>query len=285
MMKKSKKIALLMLIPFISSLCSCDLVNIFPSESEESNSSIVVSDSSEEDDDSSDLSESTSSGQSTTEQKTGYYKDIDETVGSTKLLEDLQTLMFNTHKHYTTYGQIRNLFFYSDADPKVSGNILSFYSRISIDGRWDGTTYNREHVWPQAKSGGLFQDVNNNTLGAGSDLHHIRPTIISENTERGNKIFGSEYTPTDDVKGDCARICLYLYAHYSNRINGSGSNRSSYVGNLILGNVFTTNSVLKQWNELDPVDELERARNEYCYSLQGNRNPFIDHPEWVNKVI
>ena len=287
-MKKRKNIALLALIPLVSLLCSCELDSLlgqFTSSESEVTSSVesTSSELSSSESESETVSESTSSTTSVGPFN-GYYDSIDETSGATKMLEDIQTLMFNSHKHYTTYGQIRSLFFYSDADPDKPGNILSFYSHTSMDGTWDGgTTYNREHVWPLASSGGLFQRGNDDS-GGGGDLHHIRPAAVSENSDRGNQKFGS-FIPPDHAKGDCARICMYLYAHYSNRINGSGTNRSSYVGALNLGNVFTTNTVLKQWNELDPVDDLERARNEYCYSLQGNRNPFIDHPEWVNMVI
>ena len=43
-------------------------------------------------------------------------------------------------------------------------------------------------------------------------------------------------------------------------------------------------SVLLQWHKQDPVDEYEKQRNEKIYEIQGNRNPFIDHPEWVEKI-
>ncbi len=195
--------------------------------------------------------------------------------------------MFDTHTHYTSYGEIRDLFFYSDPDPDVSGNIISFYSKTSIDGTWDnGSTYNREHVWPKANSGGLYSNTGNNTRGPGADLHHIRPTLNAENSARGNKLFGN-YIPNDNVKGDCARIVMYMYVHYSNEITytGSSSNYSTYTGAMYLTNIFTDLSLIAEWNALDPVDDLEMVRNDYCYSLCGNRNPFIDHPEWINTIF
>ena len=42
---------------------------------------------------------------------------------------------------------------------------------------------------------------------------------------------------------------------------------------------------LLQWHDEDPVDDRERGRNDVVYSYQGNRNPFIDHPEWVSYVF
>ena len=40
-------------------------------------------------------------------------------------------------------------------------------------------------------------------------------------------------------------------------------------------------SVLLQWHEQDPVDDVERDRNDVVFIFQDNRNPFIDNPAWV----
>ena len=232
--------------------------------------------------------ESTSSNSSTSHYSGSYYNSIDDSKSGSALLADLQTLMFSTHKYYCSYGDIRSKFVYSDKDPNKSGNIICFYTHDSINGTWDqGTTYNREHVWPKASSGGLYNNMgsdHNKYVGAGSDLHHIRPAKTEVNEGRGSQKFGN-YKPEDFAKGDCARICLYLYMHYSTNVSGTGSLKSQYAGNLVLTNVFTSVSLLKEWNRLDPVDDFERERNEYLATYQGNRNPFIDHPEWVDKVI
>ena len=230
--------------------------------------------------------ESVSSNSSTSHYSGSYYSSIDDSKSGSALLADLQTLMFSTHKKYCSYGDIRSKFVYSDKDPNKSGNIICFYTHQSISGKWDqGTTYNREHVWPKATSGGLYNNMSGNDyVGAGSDLHHIRPAKTEVNEGRGSQKFGN-YKPEDFAKGDCARICLYLYMHYSTNVSGTGSLKSQYAGNLVLTNVFTSISLLKEWNRLDPVDDFERARNEYLATYQGNRNPFIDHPEWVDKVI
>jgi endonuclease I len=86
------------------------------------------------------------------------------------------------------------------------------------------------------------------------------------------------------VKGDVARMIFYMAVRYEGNdghvdleINNSVSNGSQpYMGKL---------SVLKQWSQLDPPDAFERNRNQVIFDrFQHNRNPFIDHPEWVTSI-
>ncbi|MBQ4342189.1 MAG: hypothetical protein II756_06735, partial [Clostridia bacterium] len=94
----------------------------------------------------------------------GYSVDALLAKNGSALKADLAELMTRTHTHITTYNEIRDLFYGSDADPDTPGNILLCYSGASVNGAWDsGVTYNREHVWP--KSLGTF-----NTSNAGADL-------------------------------------------------------------------------------------------------------------------
>ena len=98
--------------------------------------------------------------------------------------------------------------------------------------------------------------------------------------------FVSEYTfePRDDVKGDVARMIFYMDLRYE----GGGVEPDLEVVDYIslqdnypspeMGRL----STLLQWHEEDPPDAFERNRNEVIYSWQGNRNPFIDRPEFVN---
>ena len=44
-------------------------------------------------------------------------------------------------------------------------------------------------------------------------------------------------------------------------------------------------TTLLQWHNQDPVSDRERRRNDVVYSYQHNRNPFIDHPEWVQPIF
>ena len=187
-----------------------------------------------------------------------------------------------------TYGDLRYDIPFTDTDPNNSSNIILLYTGKSVSSAWDGgSTWNREHVWP--KSLGWFSEE-----GAGADIHHIRPTNNSANSSRGNKPYGEvehsdsnkktvtmsgygsvhygyatkEYfEPLDNVKGDIARIIFYLMVRYQEADNYSFTT------------VAQSKEMLLRWNEQDPVDEFEKKRNEESYKIQGNRNPFIDHPE------
>ncbi len=221
-----------------------------------------------------------------------YYKDANGLKG-TALKSALRTIISKV-THRETYDDLKSDTIKSDTDPNNSNNILLFYTRISIPGKWDGTTtWNREHVWPQSR--GWFK-----TSGAGSDLHHLRPEDSSINSARGNKKFGeikgqsnakrvmfSEgngggysdcyiagdyFEPLDEAKGDVARIIFYLMTRYAES------------DNYTFTAVAQSKEMLIKWHIQDPVDDLERHRNEAAYKIQGNRNPFIDHPEAVSLI-
>ena len=228
-----------------------------------------------------------------------YYKGITATSGE-QLLGQLHNLITSTHQKYPSYDdsgvneyQMVTDQWY-DGETPVSGYIRELYSGSKIKGEWDkGATYNREHVWCQDNSGGLW-----GTSYGGSDMHHIRPSNPSTNSSRGNKKYGTTsgaYNPGDHVKGDVARICLYIYTHY-NDCNSSifkgyattnGSNGK--FGNLpITNNVAGTEQeaikMLLSWNKLDPVDYMEQKRNDAVATYQGNRNPFIDNPSYADAI-
>ena len=108
------------------------------------------------------------------------------------------------------------------------------------------------------------------------------------------------FEPRDEYKGDIARACFYMAARYNNL---SGTDEiTQYEPNLKLVNYATSNGEredssaehavgmgilqdLLEWNKLDPVDEFEIHRNNLIYNnFQGNRNPFIDFPEWADYI-
>ncbi|MFP4479083.1 MAG: endonuclease, partial [Candidatus Izemoplasmatales bacterium] len=153
----------------------------------------------------------------------------------------------------------------SDRDPDNPSNIILVYTRESVKGEWDYPNWNREHVWPQSKLNGAPK----------GDAHNLKPSDVQENSSRGNLPFGymtgsGVYEPHDEVKGDIARIVFYMATMYT-QLNIS----SQTIGDL---------QVLLEWHMMDPVDDFERNRNEVIFSYQGNRNPFIDYPHFVEEI-
>ncbi|MGI5375633.1 endonuclease I family protein [Streptomyces sp. CA-251387] len=230
----------------------------------------------------------------TTAYDSTYYKNAVGKTG-TSLKSSLHTIISSQTK--LSYSALWEALKVTDQDPNNSSNVKLLYSGISRSKSLNGGDtgdWNREHVW--AISHG---DLTTST-GPGTDLHHIRPEDVQVNSIRGNKDFdngGSSFTnsggsltdsnsfePRDAVKGDVARMILYMAVRYEGddswsdlEPNDSVSNGSNpYMGRL---------SVLKAWNDEDPPDAFEERRNQVIYdTYQHNRNPFIDHPEWVEAI-
>ncbi|GGT13616.1 endonuclease I family protein [Streptomyces chromofuscus] len=230
----------------------------------------------------------------TTAYDSTYYKNAIGKTG-TGLKSSLHTIISSQTK--LSYSAVWEALKVTDQDPNNSSNVILLYSGISRSKSLNGGDlgdWNREHVW--AQSHGDF----GTSAGPGTDLHHLRPEDVQVNSIRGNKDFdngGSSFTnsggsltdsnsfePRDAVKGDVARMILYMAVRYEGgdswpdlEPNDSTTNGSvPYHGRL---------SVLKQWHEQDPPSAFEERRNDVIYnSYQRNRNPFIDHPEWVEAI-
>ena len=207
----------------------------------------------------------------------GYYEGADGLEGE-QLIQFLNQLLNRTYDG-VTYGDARYMLDDTDKDPNQSANVILVYLGTSVSGIWDsGNTWNREHVWPQSFLG---ESADNSIVNAASDLHNLKPSDPSENSSRSNKYFGNmtnaiTYEPRDEVKGDIARILFYMDIMYTKLSLISANEGNVYqMGNL---------DVLIEWHEMDPVDDFEVYRNQKIESFQGNRNPFIDHPEFVDKI-
>lgn len=203
---------------------------------------------------------------------------------SSTLKNNLKKLMTDTQTKVTTYSELRTLSAYADSTSGSSSKMTLLYSSDSINSAWDsGKTWNREHVWPQSL--GTFT-----TSNCGSDLHHLHPCDSKVNSTRGNHPYGvvtnttgyktvqsatgtvagyyttKYYEPLDNVKGDIARTLLYVYVRW---------------GETNLTDVIQSTDVLLDWCEKDPVDMFEMGRNDVVQSIEGNRNVFIDYPEFA----
>ena len=248
----------------------------------------------------------------------GYYNSTNGLAGDT--LKKIVHRIIRNHKVFT-YDEVYSILNVTDQDPFDTMNVILLYTGKTVNrkhkdhgGRYDykrnGYIYqdawNREHVWP--KSFG-FPDERDTAY---TDLHHLRPADRSVNTQRNNRSFGYGtipfadndgsvktecftsvdwlWEPPDFVKGDVARMVFYMAARYEGypsdgemvcdlEIREEISPKSSkdpFLGKL---------SVLLEWHHLDPVDNWERRRNDIIYrKFQGNRNPFIDYPEFVDLI-
>lgn len=247
---------------------------------------------------------------------TDYYAPITAKSG-TQLLGQLHDLITNTHKTYTSYDSIKEHAYVTD--PGLDGKgVLEFYTHETVM-NFSGTlgTWNREHVWCQSNSNGMW-----GTSGGGSDLHHIRPTEGGLNSTRGNDKYGEvsggkeawsrlaggansrlgghysggTFEPLDNVKGDVARIVMYVYTHY-NKYNNSifggyatTNGKGGSFGTLNFTHIISASNenaaiqLLLKWNREDKVDQIETLRNEEVYKIQGNRNPFIDNQDYADAI-
>ncbi len=214
-----------------------------------------------------------------------------------------------------TYDQLRQDLAVTDRDwafpppaenPAAITNILLVYSLgwsgYSRNGTWDGgATWNREHTWPDSR--GVGQPDSGPDF---SDLHHLRAANPSANTSRSNNWFDTGGTlgpvtqapqarwtidtwePPDVDKGWIARACLYMATRY----DGTETNTTDLVLVETPPSSTTGNppqmgrlSTLLRWNRAFPPSEWERRRNQIVYErFQGNRNPFIDHPEFADAI-
>lgn len=230
-----------------------------------------------------------------------YYDGIGNVVGKQLGLQ-LHNLMMSTHKTYTSYSSLKNHF--KSSDTRGHSTPYCFYSNRSI------SSLNREHIWPKSLSNDVFDESY-----AGADIHHLRATESNINSIRGNARFApmfyheslniitynggtnnyygarSAYAcfePADEIKGDVARIIAYVYVHYTTTFGGT--TKQGVTGELFLSDVLgvpetEVNDLLCLWNSIDPVDQYEMERNEYAFSVQGNRNPFIDKPSYIDYLF
>lgn len=232
----------------------------------------------------------------------------------------LKTQLYNIINGHTerSYAQLWTDFQTTDA--KSNGKVWDMYSDIPNStppyeftfisdqcGNYSGenSCYNREHSFPKS----WFNDA----TPMYSDLFHLYPTDGYVNGQRGNLPFGevsspdwtsqngskkgtntypgfsgAVFEPIDDFKGDFARTYFYMATRYENVIAGWEKYDSN--GDAVLnGTAFPAFetwflNMLGEWHVADPVSAKETARNDAVYGIQGNRNPFIDHPEYVYSI-
>lgn len=183
----------------------------------------------------------------------------------------LKNFMAGKHTYETSYDATKELYKYTDCVLSDYSQLSSFYSGTMVASAWSsgGKVWNREHTWPNSK--GLGGNDEN-------DIMMLRPTIPSENGSRGNKAYGLGsgcIDPGESVRGDCARIFLYVYTRWGNT---SGNGQYTAWGS---SGVIESLPLLLTWMKEDPVDTWEMGRNDAVQSITGTRNVFVDYPEFA----
>lgn len=231
----------------------------------------------------------------TTAYDTTYWRNAVGKSGA-QLEASLHTII-STGVTRLSYDAVWNALKVTDRDPANAGNVILLYQGTSMAASNNGggvDQWNREHVW--AKSHGDF----GTTTGPGTDLHHLRPTDVTVNSARGNLDFdaggtpnaeapgnyadGDSWEPRNADKGDVARMIFFMSVRYEGgdgfpdlEVNDRVANGTAPLHGRL--------SVLLQWNAQDPPSAAELRRNDLIQQqFQGNRNPFIDHPEWADSV-
>lgn len=219
-----------------------------------------------------------------------YYASLNGLTGNAFKTE-LTNILVNTHRRLISYDEARFVLEMSDIVTNGDKTYLDgIYSGHEIVRYWDGgTTWAREHVWPNSR---LAMDrVTGSNKNQASDVHNLRAIDPRVNSSRSNRYFmeatsyglvgTTAYYPGDNYKGDVARILFYMVARYPDILTLRDDNiiDSAYTSE---GAVMGVLSLLIKWHEEDPVSPFEINRNNVIYSFQGNRNPFIDFPEYVD---
>lgn len=251
----------------------------------------------------------------------GYYNTATGT-GYTLKTQLYNIIKFNTNSaSNTNYGDLWTLYTQSafrDNYYENDGSLLDVYSEKPLGadsyeymttsqqcGSYaaEGNCYNREHTVPQS--------VWSSEYPMYSDAHFVIPSDGYVNGKRNNYPFGAvgsaTYTstngsklgsnlnsgysagysgvvfePINEFKGDIARCLLYFATRYQNLVTGWTFEMFNGTSDQVYTNTFK--NILLYWNDVDPVSPYEIAKNNRVYVFQNNRNPYIDHPEYVHAV-
>lgn len=232
-----------------------------------------------------------------------YYSNADGKKGAA-----LKTALYNIIKSPNVVSYDGLISAYEQTDTRPDGCVRDWYSNVTnyrhgkdTGGyKKEGDSYNREHSVPQS----WFSKAS----PMKSDIVHVVPTDGYVNNRRSSYPLaevgsvtwqsangycklgscktpgytGTVFEPNDEIKGDMARIYFYMVTCYEDRATG-------------WGHVFSNNkakgfddwyiAMLLRWSNDDPIDEVELARNEAVYRVQGNRNPYVDYPHLEDYVF
>ena len=176
----------------------------------------------------------------------------------------------------------------------------------------EGDCYNREHIVPQAFFDNVAIDpmkndpfhvapVDGKVNGLRDNFPYGKVNVPNSTTLNGSKLgpnvnsgYSAGYSstvfePLDEFKGDIARSIFYFVTRYEDSMSSFFNACTVVSKNMFDGtnsNAFSPTflNILITWNQLDPVSTKEIAKNNAIYTYQGNRNPYIDHPEYICQI-
>jgi len=244
----------------------------------------------------------------------GYYDDASGKTGY-ELKTALKTIITDGYVTYT-YDDLYTIYEDSDTDHyyENDGTVMDMYSEnpsgadayeythySNTCGTYseEGDCYNREHIVPQS--------VFDSESPMKSDAHFVVPTDGYVNGRRSNYPFGivenptwtstngskvgpnttsgyvdTVFEPIDEFKGDIARMLFYFATRYEDQVADWSHDMFNGTSDQVFADWFL--AILLDWHQADPVSQKEIDRNNAVYEYQKNRNPYIDHPEWVNDI-
>ncbi len=203
---------------------------------------------------------------STTENKSGSAL---KTALSNRISQNYNSLSYNVARD-SMYASIDNSG--GSVECVYTGRTANFTTRSGAN----SNQFNCEHTFPQGKF--------NSASPMKSDIHHLFPTDVQANSERGNKPFGTvsnaawtqggsksnnaTFEPRDIQKGATARAMMYFVLRYQDYTNFFAGQET----------------ILKNWHQNYPPNASEKTRNDDIFSLQNNRNPFVDYPQFSERI-
>lgn len=230
----------------------------------------------------------------------GYYNPASDLNGVA-----LQTALHSIIDNHSVQSYASLWTAFQTTDKQADGKVWDMYANCSFTfvtnqcGNYGSECdcYNREHSWPKSWFG--------DQAPMNTDLYHLYPTDGYVNGRRSNYPFGTVSTatwtsgngskvgacnypgytgtvfePVDEYKGDFARTYFYMSTRYYNEDSGWPGSDMTTGAQLKPWAL----AMLKEWHQSDPVSEKETDRNNAVYQIQDNRNPFIDHPEYVAQI-
>ncbi|MFC0779126.1 endonuclease [Flavobacterium sp. HJSW_4] len=231
----------------------------------------------------------------------------------------LKTQLYNIIKGHTNngYAGLYTTYLTSDVDNfyENDGTILDMYSENPSGtdpynyttgttqrcGNYsvEGDCYNREHIIPQSvfneqspmvADAHFITPTDGKVNGMRSNYPHGNVSSATYTSQNGSKLgssavsgySGTVFEPINAFKGDIARMYFYFATRYENTVAGYSFPMFNGSSNQVFTTAFL--NMLLAWHAQDPVSAREIARNNAIYARQNNRNPFIDHPEYVNQI-